>query len=926
MPEPRSSPMLEQYGKIKRENRGSVLFFRLGDFYEMFAEDAVEVSALLNLTLTSRNGVPMCGVPYHAAHSYIGRLLRLGKKIALCEQVSEPASAGGAKGRKVMERRVVEVITPGTTVDEDYLDGDRPSYLAAIAAVGGTCAFAYIDLSSGAFRATSFPSGDGADRLGQEIERLQPREMLAQESLLEENPAVARALLDRPALVLNRWADWLFDADGSRERLKRQLGVAGLKGFGLDDDSPEIVPAGALLDYLDQTAKSLLPHVRSISVYGDREFVGIDEASQRNLELARNLRDGSAKFTLLEVMDETRCAMGKRLLLRRILHPLRDPARIKARLDLLEALYRSQGTLGALREILGKTPDLERLASRLAMDRAHGKDMLSIKNALAACAEMKGLRDSLGARLECDGGAGEGDGARLAGLRDLLERGIREDPSVVLGEGNLIRDGYSAELDALRRLRDSGRQLLEAYLEEEKLATGIGALKIRYNRLIGYYFEVAAAHVPKVPARFIRRQGVAGAERFSTERLAALESDINGAQDKIHALERELFIGIREKAKLLLGDLFAEAARAAETDAAQSLARAASLRGWSRPDVDDSGELEIIAARHPVVEAHLARGEFIPNDIVLASADSPGATEGAGASFAMITGPNMAGKSTYLRSAALVVLMAQMGSFVPATSARVGLCDRIYCRVGASDNLARGESTFLVEMSETACILNTATARSLVIMDEVGRGTGAADGLSIAWAVSEELLGRIGCRTLFATHYHELARLSHPRAANRSMDALEENGQVVFLRRLRDGPASESYGLHVARLAGLSDSVLERARRIMERLRERDSGFGGARIGGEGAPRASRRAEGAAPEGEGASAAVGLGAVAGEVLGELRALDPDRIAPIDALALLGEWRRRLAGEPSAAPSGGGSRACKPRAAARGDSEPSLFED
>jgi len=741
----RSSPMLDQYRRIKRENQGSVLFFRLGDFYEMFAEDAQEVSALLNLTLTSRNGLPMCGIPYHAAHSYIGRLLKHGKKIAICEQISDQPS----KGKKVMERRVVEVITPGTTVDEDYLDREQPNYLASLSAKGCHCSFAYIDLSTGGFYATTFPFVDSvgmgaADRLSQELERLQVREMLVQESLLEENSGVARALCDRPGLVLNRWADWLFDMEGSRQRLERQFGVAGLKGFGLEDDSPEILSAGALLDYLDGTAKSLLPHVRSISVYRESEFVGIDESSQRNLELVRNLRDGSAKFSLIEVMDETRCAMGKRLLRRRILHPLRDLGRIRARLDMVETLYRDQGSLGVIREFLGKTPDLERLSSRLAMDRAHGKDMLSIRNALISCNAVREMRKELGISCELDSEPGEipeaAGFARLMDLRDLLERGICDDPSIVLTEGNMIREGYSAELDSLRELRDSGRKLLEAYLEEEKLLTGIQSLKIRYNRLIGYFFEVTKVHLSKVPDHFIRRQGIVGGERFSTERLAALESDINGAQDRIFDLERDLFIEIRERAKEVLGELSAEACRIAELDVAQSLARAASLRNWVRPDLDDSGALEVRAARHPVVEAHLGRGEFIPNDIVLDT--DPGAAP----SFAMITGPNMAGKSTYLRSAALVAIMAQMGSFIPANEGRIGLCDRIYCRVGASDNLARGESTFLVEMNETACILNTAGEKSLVIMDEVGRGTGTNDGLSIAWAVSEELLGRVGCR------------------------------------------------------------------------------------------------------------------------------------------------------------------------------------
>ncbi|MCL2763080.1 MAG: DNA mismatch repair protein MutS, partial [Treponema sp.] len=911
MGEERSSPMLDQYRSIKQNHQGNVLFFRLGDFYEMFAEDAIEVSALLNLVLTNRNGLPMCGIPYHAARSYIARLLKHGKKIAICEQLSEPA-----KGKKIIERQVVEIITPGTTVDEDYLDRGSSNYLAALAASAGACSFAYIDLSTGGFYATSFPLADSAERVRLELERLQAREMLIQESLLQENSKVSAAFQDRPALVLNRWADWLFDRERAKRRLLKQFGLSTLRGFGLEDNSPELLAAGAILDYLDDTAKNLLPHIRSITVYTDNEFVGIDESSQRNLELVRNLRDGDVAFTLLEVIDETRCAMGKRLLRRRLLHPLRDLNRIQKRLDMVETLYRDQHNLSVLRELLGKTPDLERLSSRLAMDKAHGKDMLAIQNALVSCKAVKELRDTL--QIQCESDPLQGDTlqdapegfARLMDLKDLLQKSICDDPSILLTEGNLIRAGYNPELDSLRRLRDSGRQLLEEYLEEEKQLTGIPSLKIRYNRLIGYFFEVTNNHIDRVPKHFIRRQGIAGGERFSTERLASLESDINGASDKIITLERKLFLEIREQAKQLIGELAAEARRIAELDVAQSLARAAGVRGWVRPVIDDSNGLEIYEGRHPVVEEHLGRGEYIPNDIILNKADGP--------CFAMITGPNMAGKSTYLRSAALIVLMAQVGSFIPAREGRIGICDRIYCRVGASDNLARGESTFLVEMNETAYILNTASEKSLVIMDEVGRGTGTNDGLSIAWAVSEELLSRIKCRTFFATHYHELSLLPHPRMVNRSMEVLEKDGSIHFLRRLREGPTAESYGIHVARLAGLSPSVLSRAGQIMAQLRERDMGLGNGekeqrtknseqRIEGEGwgidtvnlgnnaVNRVAGQGEGiingesdvnrdgSAVNGNAAAAPVETGArvpaEAVAVLRELHFLDPNRITP-----------------------------------------------
>ncbi|MDR3161162.1 MAG: DNA mismatch repair protein MutS [Spirochaetaceae bacterium] len=872
--------MLDQYRRIKREHQGEVLFFRLGDFYEMFAEDALEVSNLLNLTLTARNGLPMCGLPYHAARSYIARLLRLGKKVAICEQLSEPG-----KGRGIVERDVVEVITPGTTVDDDFLDKGSSNYLCALSATAKLLSFAYIDLSAGDFHATSFPFEGAAERVRLELERLQVKEILVQESLLEEYPLLAEAILNRPALVVNRWADWLFDPVRSRERLERQLGKNSLRGFGLEEDAAEIISAGVLLEYLDDTAKSLLPHVRTISLYGEAEYVGVDEATQRNLELIRNLRDGDVRFSLLEVLDETKTSMGRRLLKWRILHPLRDEGRIRRRLDMVETLYHDQGRLSSLRALLGKTPDLERLGSRLAMDRAHGKDMLAVKNALAAFNSLEALSRELALDFESAEAASLTAAAfdRLMALMELLSRSLAEDPSILLTEGNLIRAGYSPELDELHRFRDNGRKLLEDYLEEERRATGIPNLKIQHNRLIGYFFEVTKANLSKVPPRFIRRQNVVSGERFTTDKLASLESEINGASDKVVELERKLFLELREKAKALIPELSAAARRIAEMDTAQSLAWAATAQGWIRPAVDGRNRLRIIEGRHPVVETHLQRGEFIPNDMDL---------DGEGISFALITGPNMAGKSTYLRQGALIVIMAQMGSFVPAREAEIGLVDRIYCRVGASDNLARGESTFLVEMNETAYILHTATEQSLVIMDEVGRGTGTKDGLSIAWAVCEELLDHIKCRTLFATHYHELSLIAHSRMANRSMEVLDRNGEIVFLRKLKEGAAAESYGLQVASLAGLPQGVLRRAGQIMTRLKENEQSFrqalpSGALMEGEKLPdKRDDRYEEIAP-----------------LIEDLRALDLNRMTPLEALTRIHTWKSFLEGKTSHGPRG-----------------------
>ncbi|MDR2792933.1 MAG: DNA mismatch repair protein MutS [Treponema sp.] len=864
-----NTPMLDQYRRIKKEQKGAILFFRLGDFYEMFADDAVEVSGLLNLTLTSRSSLPMCGVPYHAARSYIARLLKLGKKVAVCEQITEP-------GKGLIERKVVEVVTPGVIIDEDFLDKGSSNYLACLCRSGGLFSFAYIDISAGDFYATAFDYENAVPKIRQELERLQMREIIVQESLLHDGP-IAAVFEDRSALVINRWEDWLFDGERSVKRLKRQF--RSLKGFGLDDDSPEALSAGALLDYLDETAGGVIPHVTSIRLYSDTEFVCIDESSQRNLELIKNLQNGDGRFTLFEALDETRTAMGRRLLKRRLLQPLRNPLDINRRLDMVDKFYRDQKTLERIRDILGKTPDLERLLSRLAMDKAHGKDMLAIKNALVSFSSLEALCEGFIFEHSAAASFNEEHVVLLEETRNMLTRGLHEEPSILLTEGNLIRSGYNAELDTLHALRDNGRGMLEAYLEEERRATGISSLKIRYNRLIGYYFEVTKNHLSKVPAYFFKRQGLVNGERFSTDKLAALESDINSASDNIIELEKKLFLGLREKTKACLNELTAASARIAEVDAAQSLARAATLRLWTRPELHEGRDLHVTESRHPVVESHLPRGEFIPNDICL---------NGDGVTFALITGPNMAGKSTYLRQAALIVIMAQMGSFVPAARASIGLVDRVYCRVGASDNLARGESTFLVEMNETAYILHTATEKSLVIMDEVGRGTGTKDGLAIAWSVSEELLNTIQCRTFFATHYHELSSIVHPHMANCSMEVLDNEGELVFLRKLKDGAALESYGLHAARLAGLSAPVLERAGIIMERLRANEAALKTPVMGNGRAP---LTAPPPTPPVTGGPETKRQAAV----IREIAALDVNALTPLDALNRIYEWKRLLEG-------------------------------
>ncbi|MBN1243299.1 MAG: DNA mismatch repair protein MutS [Spirochaetales bacterium] len=863
---PEQTSLMDQYRRLKERNRDAVLFFRLGDFYEMFDSDAVEVSALLNLTLTKRQERPMCGIPYHASRSYVARLLRLGRKVAICEQVGDPASARG-----IMEREVVEVVTPGTTVEEDYLEARANNWLVAIgrsSSAGSALGLAYADVSTGEFRALSFPALD-LPRLRRELYRLAPREALVQQSLLDD-AELARAIGDREGIVINAYPDWSFDGRRAAEELKERFGVASLKGFGFEDEDPAVGAAGLLLSYVAETARHALPHLRSISRPDEGDRLLLDESTQRNLELDRGLQDGGRAYSLLGAVDATRSSMGSRLLRQWLLSPLRDPEAIGARHAAVDALYREQRTLERLRAELGRVLDLERLGARVALDKAHAKDLLALRDAIQAGLAAESACSALAGRAALlDFSIDDAERKGLSEVRELVESAIAEEPPVALHEGGLIKKGFDETIDRLRALRDDARTVLETYVEEERAATGIAALKLRYNRVLGWFLETTRASADRVPARFVRRQSMAGAERFSTERLAAIETELNSAAERLVELERARFLEIRERVKLALSAISSLAAAVARVDCLASFARVATERGWNRPVVDRSGVLRIVEGRHPVVEAHLPSGAFVPNGTEL---------DAEGARFALITGPNMAGKSTYLRQTALIVILAQAGSFVPALEARIGVADRVFCRVGAQDNLARGESTFLVEMHETAHILREATARSLVVMDEVGRGTSTVDGLAIAWAASEYLLDASACRTLFATHYHELTALKRPGLVNLSMSVEERDGEVAFLRRVVPGPATGSYGVHVARLAGVPEPVLVRAREIQAELEKRERGLPDSVAS---RPRLAEQAQGA------------LFANEELVLGELRALDPERMTPLEALNRLAALRKLL---------------------------------
>ncbi len=891
------TPMMTQYLEIKEQYRDAVLFFRLGDFYEMFNEDAIEISRLLNLTLTHRGPNPMCGIPYHASKVYIARLLRAGKKIAICEQISIPGP-----GKGLAERKVVEVITPGTAVEDAYLDRTANNYLASLSVSirrgEARFGFAYIDVSTGEFAATSFGSTDAAERFRKEIGRIKPSEILIQQSILSDYPEMQKILDEQPSLVQNRYPDWSFNSDTGRKRLCSVFGTGSLQAFSLEGEAAEIPSAALLLEYLEHTAGASISHISGIRVYTESEFVSLDDSTRKNLELVQNLRDGGSSYTLLEVLNHTRTSMGARLIRSWLHHPLTDLHEIHERLAEVGRFYHAQKTLAAAREHLTSILDVERLTGRVAMERAHGKDLVALKQSLFAAIQLDTLLRESDRNQVTENSVSENrrtfkqmkSGQEALARVDLdcareiftlIDSSIKEDCPIVLGEGGIICDGWSKKLDELRSLRDNSHAVLEAYLAEEREITGIPNLKIRYNRMIGYYLEVSKGNLSSVPQHFIRRRSLANGERFSTYRLAELETELNGVHANINECEQTLFIEVRSRVFTHIRALLSISRDIARIDVLQSFAQAATLNAWVCPVFTDSGDMRITDGRHPVVEAHLPSGEFVPNGIILSSAETPELP-----SFALITGPNMAGKSTFLRQTALIALMAQTGSFVPAAAAELTPVDQIFCRVGASDNLARGESTFLVEMTETAHILRSATRKSLVIMDEVGRGTSTEDGLSIARAVTEYLLDTVCAKTLFATHYHELSRLEHPRLAGFCLEVLETEGKVVFLKKLISGASANSYGIHVARLAGVPDVVLARAREILATLgtspvMERDA-----------SPVVRTTTENVLPP----VPVFPAGQLFSDeelVLDELLSVDTNTITPLEALQRIDRWKKQL---------------------------------
>ena len=861
------TPMMVQYRGIKSKYQNEVVFFRLGDFYEMFDKDAVEVSRLLNLTLTHRAQQPMCGIPYHAAKFYIARLLRLGKKIVICEQVGEIPKGG--KG--ITERKVVEIITPGTAVESEYLDGNKANYLAALSITKGKVGFAFIDVTTASFKATSWPASKMSENFGKELNRASPRELLLPLSL-KQNQDIQSVLASYTNIAVSYYPDWDFSPELSYKKLTSQFKTASLKAFGLDQDSPELVPAGFLLDYLEKTTNTNIPHVNSIRLYSDNEYLMMDDSSRRNLEITENMRDGTSQFSLFSCVNFTKTAMGSRLLRTWLLFPLTNISQIVNRQSCISTFFDNRTLLEKTKNDLSSILDVERLASRIAMEKAHAKDLQALRASLESWCRVKNYLN------QYDFSFVSSDNSEK--IIEMIKNSILDDPATSLTDGGIIKEGWSEDLDHWRAIHDNFNQVLSDYEAEERAKTGISTLKIKYTNASGYFIEVSRGKLSSVPPHFVMRRALVNGDRYTTEKLQQLEGDLNESYTKILELERDLFVEIRKSLQAYIPYLLQIADEIANTDVAASLAQAAIVHNWVKPEIEESTIFEIKDGRHPVVEMNLPTGEFVPNDSLL-SADDEGLP-----SFALITGPNMAGKSTYLRQNALIALLAQTGSFVPASKARIGIVDRIFCRVGASDNLAKGESTFLVEMIETANILHAATKRSLVIMDEVGRGTSTEDGLAIARAVSECLLDTIKCKTFFATHYHELSRMEHPKLKMLCMDVLEQDGAVVFLRKVKEGVTENSYGIHVAQLAGLPQPVIDRAKQILTYIQTAASENP---LVFEHIPEAKKEDE--KPQ----YSTPGLFSDEEIIISEILSLDLDNMTPMNALQAISRWKKNLSG-------------------------------
>jgi len=890
------TPLMRQYYKIKERHPKAILLFRMGDFYESFDDDAKTVSRLLGITLTERNNgdaddVPMAGFPHHALDSHLPKLIRSGLRVAICEQTEDADNSSG----KVVDRDVVEVVTPGVSFHDQLLNPKQSNFLAAIhfgtSQDKNRIGFSFIDATTGEFSVTEAE----VDQIQDLIQTVAPSEIIIDKRRTDR---LQQHLREIPCTVTEQ-EDWVFKYDFAYQTLLEHFETHSLKGFGVDDMDLGVVAAGAALYYLGETQKGKVPHVRKIKRYSKDEHIALDPETKRNLELVQSIQDDGHEGTLVDILDDTETPMGGRRLRGWLVRPLREVNRIQHRLDAVEAFVDNRELREDLRKELGQMGDLERLAGKVATGRATPGDLIDIKHTLRRLPAVLDLLKTAGSEALDDI---EDRLSACPDIVDRIQRALVDDPPAKISEGGLIRDGYSEELDELRTVAQDGKDWVANLEKEESERTDIPSLKVGFNKVFGYYIEVTDTHAEKVPDDYIRKQTLVDSERYVTPELKEMEEKILTAEEKIEILEQELYNELRDAIAQQTGILQENAELLAYLDCFAGLAEGAERNDYVRPTVDNSLEIEISEGRHPVVEQTLPPGDpFIPNDMHLDPDDEQ---------VLIITGPNMAGKSVALRQVGLIVLLAQVGSFVPADAAQIGVVDRIFTRVGASDNLAAGESTFLVEMNEAANILNNATARSLILLDEVGRGTSTFDGLSIAWAIVEYLHERpeVAARTLFATHYHELNAMADrlERVHNYRIQVSEHEGEIVFLRKLIPGGADHSYGIEVAKMAGLPDAVIARAREVLQNLESQP-----LEVGGEETGEASSDGQ---PSGDGMRAKKGdpdavtdledsqanqmhlfaqPDPVAEEIKEMLDEIDPNRITPVEALMKLSEMKDKL---------------------------------
>jgi DNA mismatch repair protein MutS len=864
------TPMMQQYRELKARDPDALLLFRMGDFYEMFGDDAERAAPLLGLTLTSRDkgedAVPMAGFPHPALDSYLAKIVQAGLRAAVCEQVEDPRLAKG-----LVKRDVVRIVSPGTLTDDELLDPKTANYLAAVVDHGAKLGLAWVELSTGRFSLT----GVQRTELMDEIARLNPSEILISE--LSVDSPWARLLRGQSAALTAR-PSWDFQPEQARKTLFDQFGTTTLAGFGIDDRGIEVQAAGALMAYLRDTQKTSLGHIARLTPYRRADTLALDEMTRRSLELVRTLREAKREGSLLSVIDLSATPMGARQLSEWLTSPLTSSELIRQRLDAVEELHTNSALRGDVRSLLGQSYDLERLAARVGTGRATPRDLVALARTLAILPKLKArLTARTSERLNQLEAALE----LCPEIRAEIEAALYDDPPLAVKEGGLIRDGYHPELDELRANAKGGKSWIAKFQADQVRRTGIQSLKVGYNKVFGYYIEITHAQAQSkggsIPGDYIRKQTVKNAERYITAELKEYEDKVTRAEERAFELEYELFTTLRDRVSAEAPRLIQAGAVLAQLDVLAALAELAARHGYCRPEITTEPVFEVEAGRHPVLDAILRPGDFVPNDVHL------GTDAG---SILLITGPNMAGKSTYIRQVALIAIMAHLGSFVPAKRARIGVVDRLFARVGATDDLSRSQSTFMVEMSETANILNNATPKSLVILDEVGRGTSTFDGISLAWAITEHIHDEIGCRTLFATHYHELVELekTKPRLKNANVAVRESEGEIVFLYRIMPGGADQSYGIHVARLAGVPAPVLERAREILKFLEKQHGPDPGLPEG----PIKKKVKSGRALQNS------LFAALPDPLLNELRQLGPDEMTPEQALGLLRRLRE-LAG-------------------------------